>query len=167
MNRKHWAQFAGTGLVLVLALASSNTKATADGIVASANGSGQIEVGTDLRTFTFTAHTDSSGVTTGQTQGNNRNDGYKWHATISCLSVSGNVATMSGVVTDISPSLAPFFVAGNFISFQVIDNGNGGSGTPDEISLTSFYPTGSSDPGCTGTGTFANIPILHGNVTVH
>ena len=38
-------------------------------VVASATGSRQIHVSGDLRTFTFNANTDSSGVTTGQTQG--------------------------------------------------------------------------------------------------
>ena len=74
-------------------------------VVASATGSGQFHVSGSLRTFTFNANTDSSGVTTGQTQGNNRSAGVKWHGTLDCLSVVGNVATMSGVVTDITPGL--------------------------------------------------------------
>ena len=44
-------------------------------VVASATGSGQIHVSGDLRTFTFNAQTDSLGVTTGQTEGKNRNAG--------------------------------------------------------------------------------------------
>ncbi len=153
--------------VVVVALAISSL-ALAQGVTASATGSGQIYIGTDLRTFTFTAHTDSAGNTTGQTEAYNRNSGTKWHGVITCLSVSGNVATMSGVVTDISPSTPPFFVAGNFIQFQVIDNGEGSKATgPDLISLTNFYSTGSSDPGCAVSGVTANIPISHGNVQVH
>jgi hypothetical protein len=153
---------------VVIALTAASGVAVAQGNVASATGSGQIYVGTDLRTFTFTARTDSAGNTTGQTAGNNRNSGYQWHGVLTCLSVSGNVATMSGVVTEISPSTPPFFVVGNYIQFQVIDNGEGAKGTgPDLISLTNFYATGSANPGCTGTGTYANIPISHGNVQVH
>jgi hypothetical protein len=135
--------------------------------VASATGSGQIQVSGDLRTFTFNANTDSSGVTTGQTQGNNRNSGIKWHGTLTCLNVVGNVATMSGVVTDITPGLGDPFLVGNFIQFQVIDMGEGQNAPPDLISLTLFFPVGSSDPGCTVPQITATIPILHGNVQVH
>jgi hypothetical protein len=135
--------------------------------VASATGSGQFQVSGDLRTFTFNANTDSSGVTTGQTQGNNRNAGVKWHGTLTCLNVVGNVATMSGVVTDITPGLGDPFLAGNFIQFQVIDMGEGNNAPPDLISLTLFFPVGSSDPGCTVPQITATIPILHGNVQVH
>ena len=135
-------------------------------VVALATGSGHIHVNSELRTFTFNASTDTSGVTTGQTQAFNRSTGSKWHGSLDCLSVVGNVATMSGVVTDISPSTPPFFVVGSHIQFQVIDNGQGQNAPPDLISLTFFFGTG-FNPGCTGTGTFATIPVEHGNVTVH
>jgi hypothetical protein len=136
-------------------------------VVASATGSGQFHVSGSLRTFTFNANTDSSGVTTGQTQGNNRSAGVKWHGILDCLSVVGNVATMSGVVTDITPGLGDPFLVGNFIVFQVIDNGEGSNAPPDLISLTFFFPAGSPNPGCTGFGIFATIPIEQGNVQVH
>jgi hypothetical protein len=140
-----------------------------DGIEASANGSGQIHVGSppELRTFSFTAQTDSLGISRGQEELNNRSTGTVSHVQIDCLSVSGNVATMGGVVTDISPVTPPFFVPGNFVVFQVIDNGHGQSGIPDDISLTFFYATGNPNPGCTGFGTLVTTPVEHGNVTVH
>jgi hypothetical protein len=87
-------------------------------VVASATGSGQIHVSGELRTFTFTAHTDGSGVTTGETEAFSRSAGIRWHGTIDCLDVTGNVATMSGVVTDISPVLPPVFVVGSNIVFR-------------------------------------------------
>jgi hypothetical protein len=163
-------KFAGFSLtaisvaVLLLTLSSSVVFAQR---VASATGSGQFQVSGDLRTFTFNANTDSSGVTTGQTQGNNRNAGVKWHGRLTCLNVVGNVATMSGVVTDITPGLGDPFLVGNFIQFQVIDMGEGQNAPPDLISLTLFFPTGSSDPGCTVPQITATIPIQHGNVQVH
>jgi hypothetical protein len=135
-------------------------------VVASATGSGQIRVSGDLRTFTFNAKTDNSGVTSGQTQGFNRNAGVRWHGTLNCLNVIGNVATMSGVVTDISPVTPPNFVVGSNIVFQVIDNGEGSKAPPDLISLTFFLGVG-PPPGCTGFGVFATIPIENGNVKVH
>jgi hypothetical protein len=137
-------------------------------VVESATGSGHIHVNGELRTFTFNASTDTSGVTTGQTQAFSRSSGFKWHGTINCLNVVGNVATMSGVVTDISPSTPPFFVVGSNILFQVIDNGSGKNAPPDLISLTFFFGPGSANnPGCTGFGVFANIPVEEGNVKVH
>jgi hypothetical protein len=74
---------------------------------------------------------------------------------------------MAGVVTDITPGLGDPFLVGNFIVFQVIDNGEGSNAPPDLISLTFFFPAGSPNPGCTGFGVFATIPIEHGNVQVH
>jgi hypothetical protein len=135
-------------------------------VVALATGSGQIHVNGELRTFTFNASTDTSGVTTGQTQAFSRSSGIKWHGSINCLDVVGNVATMSGVVTDISPVTPPFFVVGADIVFQVIDNGQGQNASPDLISLTFFNTPGNPFP-CAGNGVFATIPVEHGNVTVH
>jgi hypothetical protein len=152
--------------VAALLLTLSSTVVFAE-VVASATGSGHIEVSGTLRTFTFNANTDSSGVTKGQTQGENRNAGIKWHGTLTCLNVVGNVATMSGVVTDITPGLGDPFLVGNFIQFQVTDNGQGQNAPPDLISLTLFFPQGTTDPGCTVPQITATIPILHGNVTVH
>jgi hypothetical protein len=154
---------AATVVALVLTVGSGVALAQ---VVASATGSGQIHVSGELRTFTFNAQTDSSGVTTGQTQAFSRSSGIKWHGTLDCLNVVGNVATMSGVVTDISPETPPFFVVGSHILFQVIDNGQGSNAPPDLISLTFFYGTG-TNPGCTGFGIFATIPVEHGNVKVH
>ena len=53
-----------------------------------------------------------------------------------CLNVVVNVATMSGVVTDITPGPGSPFVVGSNIVFQVIDNGEGSNAPPDLISLT-------------------------------
>ena len=150
-------------LAIALTLSVGVTQAGGDGIVASASGSGQFH-NPELRTFTFTAQTDSSGVSRGQEEVFSRSAGLRWHANIDCLSVSGNVATMSGTVTDIN-STTPPFVVGSRVLFQVIDNGPGQSGTPDDISSTFFFGIGPPVP-CTGTGTFATIPVEHGNVTV-
>jgi hypothetical protein len=162
------------GVCAMLALAVLLTMPTAsaggNGIVALANGSGQIHTGNppELRTFSFTAQKDSAGGVNGQTEADSRSGDHRWHGTINCLNVSGNVATMSGVVTDITNPVPPYIVVGSNIQFQVIDNGHGANGTPDMISLTGFYGTGAgNNPGCTGTGTYAKIPIEGGNVTVH
>jgi hypothetical protein len=155
----------GATLAAALALSAGTASAAGNGIVASATGSGHIDVSGNLRTFTFNAGTDSSGVTSGQTEAHCRNAGISWHGTIDCLNVLGNVATMSGVVTDISPVTPPFFDVGSHILFQVIDNGEGSNPPPDLISLTFFF--GTPDPGCTGFGVFATTPVEEGNVQVH
>jgi hypothetical protein len=134
-------------------------------VVASATGSGHFAVSDDLRTFTFNAN-KNNGVTQGQTEGNNRNANIKWHGTITCLDVVGNVATMSGVVTDITPGLGDPFLVGNFIQFQVTDMGEGNNAPPDLVSLTLFFPVGTPDPGCTVPQINATVPILDGNVQV-
>ena len=84
-------------------------------VVASATGSGQIHVSGSLRTFTFNAKTDASGATTGQTQAESRSAGIKWHGTLNCLNVVGNVATMSGILTDVTPGLGDPFLVGNLL----------------------------------------------------
>ena len=160
-----WVSVAAIAITAVLLTLGSGIAIAQ--VVASATGSGQFHVSGDLRTFTFNANTNSLGNTSGQTQGNNRNAGVKWHGTLTCLNVVGNVATMSGVVTDITPGLGDPFLVGNFILFQVIDNGEGTNAPPDLISLTFFFPAGSQNPGCTGFGIFATTPIEHGNVQVH
>src|SRR6516162_10765372 len=100
------------GLTVAALLLIVGTGVAAAQIVASATGSGHFHSSGSLRTFTFNANTDSSGTTTGQTQGNNRAAGVKWHGTLNCLNVVGNVATMSGVVTDITPGLGDPFLVG-------------------------------------------------------
>jgi hypothetical protein len=165
MTHKLFGSSVATITVAVLLLTVGSGAAIAQ-VVASATGSGQIHVSGALRTFTFNANTDSSGVTTGETQALSRISGTKWHSTLNCLNVVGNVATMSGVLTDVTPGLGDPFLVGNFIVFQVIDNGEGSKAPPDLISLTFFFPTGSADPGCTGFGVFATIPVEQG-VQVH
>ena len=159
------------GLSLAAIILAALLLTTASGVafaqvVASATGSGHFAVSGDLRTFTFSANKNSEGLTTGQTQGQNRNANIKWHGTITCLNVVGNVATMSGVLTDVTQGLGDPFLVGNFIQFQVTDTGEGNNAPPDLISLTLFFPTGTPDPGCTVPQINATIPILDGNVQV-
>jgi hypothetical protein len=164
MTHKLFGTSVAALMVVALLLTVGSVVAVAQ-VVASATGSGQIHVSGELRTFTFNAETDSSGVTTGQTETKSRSSGLRWHGTLDCLNVVGNVATMSGVVTDINSTTPPFVVGSNIV-FQVIDNGEGANAPPDLISLTFFFGTG-PPPGCTGFGIFATIPIEHGNVKVH
>src|SRR5215472_5150854 len=116
MNRK--GMFFGSAVAVIVVAGLFNLGvAQADGIVALANGSGHIHVGNppELRTFSFTAQTDSGGTSRGQWELLNRSLGTRAHGNVDCLSVSGNVATVGGQVTEIDPSTPPNFVVGNFI----------------------------------------------------
>jgi hypothetical protein len=75
---------------------------------------------------------DSAGNTTGQEQLVNRASGVPTHAPINCLSVSGNVATMSGTMPN---SNNPNVPVGDDIWFQVADNGEGAGVPPTRLRL--------------------------------
>jgi len=171
MNKRKVVSLAITvALVSAMALSAGFRHLSAAGKLAMTTGSGQIHVGDgDFRNFAFTARTNAAGVTTGETEGKSRvPNGHRWHGTIDCLSVVGNVATMSGVVTNVDPADdAPgFFVVGNHIRFQVVDNGEGKNAPPDTISLTQFAYTGAAALPCAGDVNLPQIPIEGGNVQV-
>jgi hypothetical protein len=124
--------------------------------------------GGEWRTFSFTAHTDSSNNTSGQAELPSRASDLRVHMVIDCLQVVGNTATMSGAVTLVNDN-ASGIIVGDPIWFRVVDNGSGANSQPDLISRVAFF----SGPGipCTDDSstppTPANIPIEAGNVTVH
>ena len=150
-------------IAATLGVAVTAAQAGGKGITALATGSGQAEVGSGWRTFSFTALTDGSGQTRGQGQLNNRDQGVRTHLDIHCLSVVGNRATVSGNIAD---STNAANVGASFI-FQVLDNGEGAA-APDQISLV-FYAPGNPTfyDHCELYGPFTNIPVEAGNVQVH
>jgi hypothetical protein len=165
MNRKMMIHGIAIVAVLVVALAPvvSTVQAQGAGIVASANGAGQITSGGEWRTFSFTAHTDSSNNSSGQAELFSRAADLRLHMDIDCLQVVGNTATMSGTVTLDNADGA---YVGDPIWFQVVDNGSGANSSPDLISRVAIF-SGPGEP-CTVNNVLpANIPIEAGNVTVH
>ncbi len=157
----------GFALALIVAVAAgtAHTRAAGKGIVAQASGAGHITIGGDLRTFSFTAQRDSDNNSRGQAELHNRSTDSSIHMKLNCLSVSGNVATMSGVVTGSNVTGAPFG-EGNPVWFRVVDNGEGADAPPDLISLVFFF---FGPPGlpCTSPLANATIPIEGGNIQVH
>jgi len=151
-------------VIAVLAL-STSAQAADNGIVASATGAGHITIGGELRTFSFTAQKDSSNNSRGQAELFNRSGGIRVHLDINCLSVVGNVATMSGTVSNSNATGEPFGT-GNPIWFQVVDNGEGQNAPPDLISLVFFF-FGPPGVPCTSPLVPASIPIDGGNIQVH
>ncbi len=151
-------------VIAVLAF-SASAQAADSGIVASATGAGHITVGGELRTFSFTAEKDSSNNSRGQAELFNRSTGIRVHLGINCLNVVGNVATMSGTVTDSTASGEPVGT-GNPIWFQVVDNGEGQNAPPDLISLVFFF-FGPPGVPCSSPLVPASIPVEGGNIQVH
>jgi hypothetical protein len=103
--------------------------AQGDGIVHSATGSGHLQLGGELRTFSFSAVERSDGTVTGQAQLQARLVGQTTHVETDCLNVVGNVAIMSGPLP-----------TGTTAAFAVEDNGEGGNAPPDRITLLNTGP---------------------------
>jgi len=165
MTPKFTCLRAAVAVVIAVLASGSSAEATDKRIVASATGAGTITINGDLRTFSFTAHRDSSHNSRGQAELFNRSSGLRVHLAINCLSVAGNVASMSGTVAESNLTGEPFG-AGSPFWFQVIDNGEDKNAQPDLISLVIFF-FGPQGVPCTSPLVPATTPIEGGNVQVH
>lgn len=87
-------------------------------------------------------------------------DGDGFHAVIDCLSVSGNEAWVSGVITH--GSLGELDLEGVAVATRVRDNGRSQNDPPDEISFSWIY----DDTTCTEQVSYDLIPIPQGQVAV-
>jgi hypothetical protein len=100
----------------------------------SSNGQGSLTRPGDLqRRFAYHANTMPDGSVKGSgvltiTEGNAQ---IKFD--IDCMTISGNIATMSGVVTSVSGETN--FQEGWDCWFKVVDNGEGSNAQPDQITL--------------------------------
>jgi hypothetical protein len=121
-------------LAALLAVAGTGVQpARADSTLQSASGFGQIHLGLPFRSFAFSATKSSDGSVTGEAQLENRSTDFRGHIAIDCLNVLGNVAVMSGVLTQ---STSPNLPVGTEELFAVQDNGSGPSAPADELTLT-------------------------------
>jgi hypothetical protein len=140
--------------------------APAGRVVHSATGSGHRMSGAtpEFRSFSFHAVKYADGSARGEAQVYPRSLDAFAHIRIDCLSVNGDVAHMSGVITHTSdPSV---FAPAEHVHFAVEDNGEGDGAPADRI-------TGipENDPGtCTGPlpdpADAPFRPIIAGNVQV-
>ncbi len=163
MIRKLTYGAAGLGMAAVL-IASPAGVARAHGAapVASATAGYQMTYDGQERTVEFTAQRDSANNSRGQGHLFNHVTGTKLHFTIDCLNVSGNVATISGVITHSDVALYP---EGAPIWLRVVDNGEGRKSPPDLVSpLFAIY---GAPVACTTSLFAAATPIEGGNVQVH
>jgi hypothetical protein len=147
-----------TLLGTIALLAAAPILAEGDGVVHSATGSGHLTLGDDLRTFAFSAVERSDGTVTGQALLQARLVDATGHIEIDCLNVVGNVALISGTGRD-----------GTTRAFAVEDNGEGGTASPDRITLVFSGPF--FTPGVCMVLTPADaapllMPIEEGNVQV-
>ena len=126
-----------------------------------ASGSGHLIWNDELRTFNFHAQVDDDGLVRGRGLIHNRANGNKVVFSIDCISVTDNVATMSGVVTATdAPDFADFP-----IWFRVIDNGDGSQSAPDEMTLVGIF-TGGIGVDCGGEVLLDVLPVERGNIQV-
>ena len=160
-------------LVLATSLASIaiGSPAAADNPRQAATGSGQYRFTSDtgataLRTFAFQAATASDGTTSGQAQVDNRALGQRFHVRIDCLNVIGNIAVMSGTLTQ---AAGTGIADGDTAILAARDNGEG-AGPPDQVTKT-FENSGlvCTDITAANVGLYMYLlnDIQSGNVQVH
>jgi hypothetical protein len=104
----------------------------------SATGSGTATFPFGFRNFAFSAVTHADGSVTGQAvvRLHHPEIGGLRRIQIDCLRVEGNVAIMSGIITEHTAD--PDLVGLQSI-FIVVDNGQGKNSPPDEITITGTY----------------------------
>lgn len=149
-------------LGLIGLVAPPARSAATSGIVASATGNGELTAFCgQTRTFSFAAQKDASGNTIGEAQLVNHCNGIISHSLINCLSVSGNVATLSGTITSSNAG----GLVGLDVWFRVADNGEGSGTPPDQMTLALTSDPGTG-PTCSEDVSLALRPILSGNIQV-
>ena len=125
----------------------------------SANGQALFTFEGAKQTFAFHAREQSNGAVSGSFEVKAHAVDIRLHGNIDCLSISGNTAIMSGVVTH---SNEPLFPVGTTSWFKVVDNGEGANALADE--WTDLFVLVGFD--CTVDPGFALIPIEAGNIQV-
>jgi hypothetical protein len=118
-----------------------------------------------FQNFSFHARENEDGSVTGSIEFNCRQPwSGRVHGTIDCMTIEGNQATMSGVVTH---SDIPGYQPGRLFWFRVVDNGEGNNSAADQFSDVWGLPEGYSLP-CTESlpFNFDMFDIEHGNIQV-
>jgi hypothetical protein len=139
MRRALWgsvvlAVLIGLTVFATAALASGNPRATGGGTT--------VELG-EKSTFTFNAVQRPNGTVAGHMVYHFRGADNTIHMDIDCLSIAGDSAKLSGVVTHVQGEAPPFIFVGQDAVFTVVDSGEGGDAPPDLISDV-FLFTGAS-----------------------
>jgi hypothetical protein len=152
-----------TMLGVILGLVLTMGGASGAGVGDMAGGAGHFTEPEGRRTFAFTAREMPDGTDRGiaQVRGPFGNGDIVLQVRIDCLQVSGTTAVATGTIhVRKLPAGAPFDPEGIYAIFAVRDNGEGGAGLPDEITILSPASAPcSGDPG-------AFHPIEAGNIQV-
>src|SRR4051812_853998 len=121
------AALAAFAVMAAAAIAGSGTDRTTGGgqVLFSSRGPGN--------TIAWQAQGNSN-TARGQVQVIDRSGGEKFHGTVDCLNVQGNMAAVYGHRTDRDGG-APF-------ELYIVDNGQGAASNDDIVALTSHNPSG-------------------------
>jgi hypothetical protein len=150
--------FGGTILMVALFAATAFKPASNR---PSANGQGTLTIeGDQSRHFAFHVNTMPDGSVQGSGELTYTGGVLKIMFDITCLTVTGNTANMSGVVTRDDEN--PEFV-GTYCRFRVVDNGEGANSVEDKISRLNI---GFLQPVPCTTVNLALFPIEGGNIQV-
>lgn len=153
-----------TLLSIIALLVAAPIQAQGDGVVHSASGGGNILIGDDLRTFGLSAVQRSDGSATGKMEIQARQFGNRIHIEVDCLNVVGNVALISGTITQHTDPAE----IGSTVGLAIEDNGEGANASPDRTTFLFGFPPGT--PACLLFGPADAAPFLlpieGGNVLV-
>jgi hypothetical protein len=133
---------ASTNQAVAASSANQTSLAKSDNHGPSVNGMGRFYQGATLRVIHIDARTNSDGTVTGHGSRNSVSptQTLKIEFEIDCLSVVGNVAIVTGILTN---STDPYYVGRHF-QYKVIDNGEGANAKPDQV--TNMYNVGPNEP---------------------
>jgi hypothetical protein len=150
-------------ITFAFALALASATAHAQGVIhkVSVGGPDQDAVDHTDANFSLSAVEHGDGTVTGQwTDQFGQKDGGI-HVQINCLSVAGNTAWVSGIIT--SGNVSGVDVTGLPVITEVQDNGTSANDPPDAIS---FSFIGNATP-CTAQPALPLFPMTSGQVTVN
>jgi hypothetical protein len=152
----------GTFLIITAAAALASAAVASAAVIASASGAGHITFGSSHEHNSFNATRADDGSVTGHAQVIDRTASglVRFQVDINCLNVTGNVATLSGIVTSSNEES----LVGMEALWQVVDNGEGAD-PPDLMSLVNLHEPGFG-PDCTVPSEFDLVPLEGGNIQV-
>jgi hypothetical protein len=130
-------------------------------VLHSAQGSGHVQFANNQEFISFTAVQHADGTVSGSAEIHDVTAGVKAHVDVNCLTVVGNTATISGIITSSSePTLE-----GAQAIWQVVDNGEGNA-PPDLMSIANIYGVGIGVD-CRVPAEYDLSPVTGGNIQVH
>ena len=149
--------------------------ASAGGVALSVNGAGHVErdlgAGPELTTFSYNAIRREDGATSGQYQFNFRAVNLVVHGTVTCVTATGNIAWVGGVIDNLkSDDPADQALVGTDIWWRVTDRGEGSADAADLTTSLLFTIAGNpttAQSWCNDKPTRGvERPIIAGNIQV-